>query len=168
MYDMSRVTSNGYNDSTDSADARYAMKEALNAQRTEDYYNGSYTRSGGVVDPLPDDAPLFVKQYYAYYKTPRGFHPRSGNSTDGWNVTSSLPFINFPLLSRAGEIRNAVMVVHGEIAHSRYFGEDAFKLLKGDNKKLMIVPDANHCDLYDNLEKIPMDAIAEFYNTWMK
>jgi fermentation-respiration switch protein FrsA (DUF1100 family) len=168
MYDMSRVTSNGYNDAADSADARYAMKEALNAQRTEDYRNGSYTRAGGVVDPLPEDAPLFVKQYYAYYKTSRGFHPRSGNSTDGWNKTSSLSFINFPLLSRAGEIRNAVMVVHGEIAHSRYFGEDAFKLLKGNNKKLVIVPGANHCDLYDNLEKIPMDAIAEFYHTWMK
>jgi fermentation-respiration switch protein FrsA (DUF1100 family) len=168
MYDMSRVTSNGYNDAADSADARYAMKESLNAQRTEDYRNGSYTRAGGVVDPLPEDAPLFVKQYYAYYKTSRGFHPRSGNSTDGWNKTSSLSFINFPLLSRAGEIRNAVMVVHGEIAHSRYFGEDAFKLLKGNNKKLVIVPGANHCDLYDNLEKIPMDAIAEFYHTWMK
>jgi fermentation-respiration switch protein FrsA (DUF1100 family) len=168
MYDMSRVTSNGYNDAADSADARYAMKEALNAQRTEDYRNGSYSRAGGVVDPLPEDAPLFVKQYYAYYKTSRGFHPRSGNSTDGWNMTSSLSFINFPLLSRAGEIRNAVMVVHGENAHSRYFGEDAFKLLKGNNKKLVIVPGANHCDLYDNLEKIPMDAIAEFYHTWMK
>jgi fermentation-respiration switch protein FrsA (DUF1100 family) len=161
MYDMSRVTSNGYNDAADSA-------EALNAQRTEDYRNGSYSRAGGVVDPLPEDAPLFVKQYYAYYKTSRGFHPRSGNSMEGWNMTSSLSFINFPLLSRAGEIRNAVMVVHGEIAHSRYFGEDAFKLLKGNNKKLVIVPGANHCDLYDNLEKIPMDAIAEFYHTWMK
>jgi hypothetical protein len=168
MYDMSRVTSNGYNDSADSADARYAMKEALNAQRTEDYRNGRYTRAGGVVDPLPDDAPLFVKQYYAYYKTPRGFHPRSGNSTDGWNVTSSLPFINFPLLSRADEIRNAVMIVHGENAHSRYFGEDAFKKLKGDNKKLVIVPGANHCDLYDNLEKIPFDDIAEFFNAYLK
>jgi hypothetical protein len=168
MYDMSRVTSNGYNDSADSADARYAMKELLNAQRTEDYRNGQYTRAGGVVDPLPDDAPLFVKQYFAYYKTPRGFHPRSGNSTDGWNMTSSLPFINFPLLSRAGEIRNAVMIVHGENAHSRYFGEDAFKKLKGDNKKLVIVPGANHCDLYDNLEKIPFDDIAEFFNAYLK
>ncbi len=168
MYDMSRVTANGYNDVADNADARYAMKEALNAQRTEDYRKGQYTRAGGVVDPLPDDAPLFVKQYYAYYKTPRGFHPRSGNSTDGWNMTSSISFINFPLLSRADEIRNAVMVVHGEIAHSRYFGEDAFKLLKGDNKKLVIVPGANHCDLYDNMEKIPFDTIAEFYHTWMK
>jgi hypothetical protein len=168
MYDMSRVTSNGYNDSADSADARYAMKELLNAQRTEDYRNGQYTRAGGVVDPLPDDAPLFVKQYFAYYKTPRGFHPRSGNSTDGWNMTSSLPFINFPLLSRADEIRNAVMIVHGENAHSRYFGEDAFKKLKGDNKKLVIVPGANHCDLYDNLEKIPFDDIAEFFNAYLK
>jgi hypothetical protein len=167
MYDMSRVTANGYFDSADNDDARYAMKGALNAQRTEDYRNGRYTRAGGVVDPLPDDAPLFVKQYYAYYKTPRGFHPRSGNSTDGWNMTSSLPFINFPLLSRAGEIRNAVMIVHGENAHSRYFGEDAFKKLKGDNKKLVIVPGANHCDLYDNLEMIPFDDIADFYNTWL-
>jgi hypothetical protein len=167
MYDMSRVTANGYFDSADNDDARYAMKEALNAQRTDDYRNGRYTRAGGVVDPLPDDAPLFVKQYYAYYKTPRGFHHRSGNSTDGWNMTSSLPFINFPLLSRAGEIRNAVMIVHGENAHSRYFGEDAFKKLKGDNKKLVIVPGANHCDLYDNLEMIPFDDIADFYNTWM-
>jgi hypothetical protein len=168
MYDMSRVTSNGYNDSADNVAARYAMKEALNAQRTEDYRDGQYTRAGGVVDPLPKDAPLFVKQYYAYYKTPRGFHPRSGNSTDGWNITSSLSFINFPLLSRAEEIWNAVLVVHGEIAHSRYFGEDAFKKLKGDNKKLVIVPGANHCDLYDNMEMIPFDTITEFYNTWMK
>jgi hypothetical protein len=168
MYDMSRVNANGYFDADDNADARYKMKEAYSAQRTADYRNGDYQRAGGVVDPLPEDAPLFVKQYYAYYKTPRGFHPRSGNSTDGWNTTSSIPFVNFPLLSRADEIRNAVMIVHGELAHSRYFGEDAFKLLKGDNKKLVIVPDANHCDLYDNLEKIPMNTIAEFYNTWMK
>jgi hypothetical protein len=116
------VTSNGYNDSADSADARYAMKEALNAQRTEDYRNGRYTRAGGVVDPLPDNAPLFVKQYYDYYKTPRGSHPRSGNSTNGWNVTSSLPFINFLLLSRADEIRNAVMIVHGEVITFGIYG----------------------------------------------
>jgi hypothetical protein len=168
MYDMSRVNANGYFDADDNADVRYKMKEVYSAQRTEDYRNGDYQRAGGVVDPLPEDAPLFVKQYYAYYKTPRGFHPRSGNSTDGWNTTSSISFVNFPLLSRADEIRNAVMIVHGELAHSRYFGEDAFKLLKGDKKKLVIVPDANHCDLYDNLEKIPMDTIAEFYNTWMR
>ena len=168
MYDMSRVSSNGFFDADNNADARYKMKEAMNAQRTADYHAGSYQRAGGVVDPLPDDAPLFVKDYYAYYKTQRGFHPRSGNSTDGWNITSTLPFINIPLLSRADEIRNAVMIVHGENAHSRYFGEDAFKLLKGDNKKLVIVPGASHCDLYDNLGKIPFDAIVEFYNDNLK
>ena len=168
MYDMSRVTSNGYFDQEDNTDARYKAKEALNAQRTEDYRNGQYQRAGGVVDPLPDDAPQFIKDYYAYYKTPRGYHARSGNSNDGWNTTSPLPFINFPLLSRAGEIRNAVMIVHGEKAHSRYFGEDAFKKLQGDNKELLIVKDASHCDLYDNLDKIPFDKITEFYNTWLK
>ncbi|MDE5763035.1 MAG: alpha/beta hydrolase, partial [Bacteroidales bacterium] len=168
MYDMSRVISNGYFDQEDNADARYKAKEALNAQRTENYRNGQYQRAGGVVDPLPDDAPQFIKDYYAYYKTPRGYHARSGNSNDGWNTTSPLPFINFPLLSRAGEIRNAVMIVHGEKAHSRYFGEDAFKKLQGDNKELLIVKDASHCDLYDNLDKIPFDKITEFYNTWLK
>lgn len=168
MYDMCRVTANGYFDSDDNADARYKAKEAMNAQRTEDYRKGSYRRAGGVVDPLPDDAPQFVKDYYAYYKTPRGYHIRSGNSNDGWNATSYLPFINFTLLDRAGEIRNAVMVVHGEKAHSRYFGEDAFRKLRGDNKQLLIVADANHCDLYDNLEKIPFAEIAAFFNEYMK
>ncbi len=167
MYDMCRVTANGYFDADDNEDARYKAKESLNAQRTEDYRNGRYQRAGGVIDPLPDDVPLFVKEYYDYYKTPRGFHQRSGNSTDGWNTTSSLPFINFTLFNRAGEIRNAVMIVHGEKAHSRYFGESTFKLLKGNNKKLLIVSDANHTDLYDNLDKIPFDQIAEFYNKWM-
>lgn len=168
MYDMCRVTANGYFDSEDSADVRNKKREDMARQRTEDYRNGRYSRAGGVVDPLPADAPQFVKEYFAYYKTPRGFHPRSGNSTDGWNVTSSLPFINFALLGRAGEIRNAVMVVHGENAHSRYFGEDAFRLLHGDNKELLIVDGANHTDLYDNLEKIPFYQIAAFYNKWMK
>ncbi len=167
MYDMCRVTANGYNDADDNADARYRAREAMNARRTEDYRTVSYQRAGGVVDPLPDDAPQFVKEYYAYYKTPRGFHARSGNSTDGWNVTSSLPFINFTLLDRASEIRNAVMVVHGEKAHSRYFGEDAFRRLRGDNKELLIVADANHCDLYDNLDKIPFDQIVAFFNRRM-
>ena len=134
-------------------------------QRTEDYRNGKYTRGGGVVDPLPDDAPEFVKRYYDYYKTPRGFHPRSGNSTDGWNVTSSFPFINFTLLERASEIESAVMVLHGDRAHSLYFGKDAFKKLKGDNKQLLIVNDADHTDLYDNLDKIPFDEIAAFYKS---
>lgn len=167
MYDMSRVISNGYNDADDNEEARYKMKEAVNAQRVEDYRNDAYARAGGVVDPLPEDAPQFVKEYYAYYKTPRGYHERSGNSTDGWNVTSVLSFINFPLLHRAGEIRNAVMIVHGEKAHSLYFGQDAFKKLKGDNKEMLIVEDANHVDLYDNLEKIPFDQIATFFNRWM-
>lgn len=167
MYDMCRVTANGYFDADNNADARYKAKEAMNAQRTADYRNGSYQRAGGVVDPLPADAPQFVKDYYAYYKTPRGYHARSGNSTDGWNSTSFLPFVNFTLLDRAGEIRNAVMVLHGENAHSRYFGEDAFKLLRGDNKELLIVAGANHTDLYDNLEKIPFDQLATFFNTNM-
>lgn len=167
MYNMCRVTANGYFDADDNADARYKAKEAMNRQRTEDYRSGHYTRGGGVVDPLPNDAPQFVKDYYAYYKTPRGYHERSGNSTDGWNISSSLPFINFTLLDRAGEIRNAVMVLHGENAHSRYFGEDAFKLLHGDNKELLIVADANHTDLYDNLNKIPFDQLAGFYAKWM-
>lgn len=168
MYDISRCTSNGYFDANDNPDARYKMLEAMTAQRTEDYRNGSYRRAGGVVDPLPADAPQFVKEYYAYYKTPRGYHPRSGNSTDGWNFTSNLPFINFPLLSRAGEIRNAVMVVHGEKAHSLYMGKTAFSKLHGNNKELLIVADANHCDLYDNLEKIPFNQIAAFFATNMK
>lgn len=142
--------------------------EEMTALRIEDYRTGQYKRAGGVIDPLPSDAPQFVKDYYAYYKTPRGFHPRSGNSTDGWNSTSNLPFINLPLLSRAGEIRNAVMVVHGEKAHSLYMGKTAFSKLHGDNKGLLIVADANHCDLYDNLDKIPFDQIAASYATRMK
>lgn len=168
MYDMCRVTANGYFDRNDNADARYAYKEKMCAQRTEDYVLGRYKRDGGVVDPLPADAPEFVKRYFDYYKTPRGFHPRSGNSTDGWNITSFLPFINFTLLDRIGEIRNAVMILHGEKAHSLYFGEDAFKRLQGDNKELLIVADADHTDLYDNLEKIPFDRIATFFNNRMK
>ncbi len=127
MYDMCRVTSNGYYDANNSAESRNEMRKQMARQRTEDYRNGKYTRGGGVVDPLPDDAPEFVKRYYDYYKTPRGFHPRSGNSTDGWNVTSSFPFINFTLLERASEIESAVMVLHGDRAHSLYFGKDAFK-----------------------------------------
>lgn len=167
MYDMTRVTANGYFDADNSADKRNATRAAISAQRTEDYRNGNYQRAGGVVDPLPDDAPQFVKDYHAYYKTKRGYHERSGNSTDGWNTTSALPFMNFKFFEYAGELDRAVMIVHGEKAHSRYFGEDTFKLLHGDNNELLIVADATHCDLYDNLDKIPMNQIATFFSTWM-
>ena len=149
MYDMSRVNANGYFDAMD-ADQRYELRRQLNAQRTLDAKNGTYELAGGVVDPLPDDAPQFVKDYYAYYKTPRGYHKRSLNSNNGWNKTSSLSFINMPLLAYSDEIRNAVLMIHGEKAHSRYFSEDAFKKLKGDNKELLIIPGASHVDLYDN------------------
>ena len=167
MYDMTRVNANGYYDSENSPEQRNAKRKAMAEQRTADYRSGSYTRAGGVVDPLPDDAPLFVKEYYDYYKTPRGYHERSGNSTDGWNVTSNLPFMNFKFFEYAGELESAVMIVHGEKAHSLYFGEDTFKKLHGDNKELLIVADANHVDMYDNLEKIPFNQIATFFNTWM-
>lgn len=168
MYDMSRVTANGYFDEADSAGARNAMRRMLSSQRTEDYRNGTYARAGGVVDPLPEDAPQFVKDYHAYYKTERGYHRRSLNSNDGWNTTSALSFLNMPLMTYIGEIENAVMIVHGEKAHSRYFGEDAFRRLKGDNKKLLIVPGASHTDLYDNMEKIPFGRIVEFYRTYLR
>lgn len=167
MYDMSRVNANGYYDSMN-ADQRYELKKQLNEQRTVDARNGSYERAGGVVDPLPDDAPQFVKDYYAYYKTPRGYHPRSLNSNDGWNKTSSLSFINMPILSYCDEIRSAVLLIHGEKAHSRYFSEDTYKRLKGDNKRLLIIPGANHTDLYDNLSVIPFDEIDKFMKEAMK
>lgn len=167
MYNMSRVNANGYYDAMD-ADARYALREKLNAQRTEDFENRTYALAGGVVDPLPDDAPQFVKDYYAYYKTPRGYHERSLNSNKGWNVTSSLSFINTPQLAYAGEIRNPVLIIHGEKAHSRYFGEDAFKLLTGDNKELMIIPGVSHVDLYDRVDIIPFDKLESFFNENLK
>ena len=170
MYDMTRVTAKGYNDSADNADARYAAKQAMNAQRIIDYKNGSYERAGGVIDPLPEDAPQFIKDYHAYYKTPRGYHKRSLNSNEGWNKTSALSLMNMPILAYSGEIRNAVMVVHGEKAHSRYFGEDAFKRLKGKNKELYIVPGANHTDLYDGGDNnyIPFDRIEKFFRDNLK
>lgn len=167
MYDMSRVNANGYFDSMD-ADARYELRKQLNAQRTEDAKNGTYALAGGVIDPLPDDAPQFVKDYYDYYKTERGYHPRSLNSNNGWNKTSALPFINMPLLSYSDEIRSAVLVMHGEKAHSRYFSEDAFKKLQGDNKELMIIPGASHVDLYDRMDIIPFDKIEIFFNNYLK
>ena len=165
MYDMSRVNANGYFDADDNAEARNALRKKLAAQRTEDFRNGFPKPGGGVPDELPADAPQFFKDYHAYYKTPRGYHPRSLNSNQGRNATEAIPVINFPLMSRADEIENAVLVIHGEKAHSRYFGEDAFKKLKGDNKELMIIPGASHTDLYDNLQAIPFDKIeAFFYN----
>lgn len=168
MYDMSRVNANGYFDANNNADDRHALRQQLNAQRTEDYRNGTYALAGGVVDPLPADAPQFVKDYHAYYKTPRGYHKRSLNSNGGWNKTSTLSFLNMPILSYAGEIRNAVLLVHGEKAHSRYFSEDTYKMLKGNNKELLIVPGASHTDLYDNFEKIPFDKIEQFYREYLK
>ncbi len=162
MYDISRCTANGYFDAMD-ADARYELRRQLNAQRTEDARNGSYALAGGVVDPLPEDAPQFVKDYYDYYKTPRGYHARSLNSNGGWNKTSSLAFINAPILAYSDEIRSTVLLVHGEKAHSRYFSEDALKKLKGDNKELMIIPGANHTDLYDRVGVIPFDKMESFF-----
>ena len=168
MYDMTRVNAKGYFDEADSADARYEMKKALNEQRTKDYAAGTYALAGGVIDPLPDDAPWFVKDYYAYYKTDRGYHPRSLNSNNGWNMTSSLSFINMPILQYAHEIRSAVMVLHGEKAHSRYFGEDAFKMLQGENKELVIVPGATHVDLYDQKDIIPFEKVQQFFEEYLK
>ena len=168
MYDMTRVSAKGYFDEADSADARYEMKKALNAQRTEDYKNGEYKLGGGVVDPLPDNAPFFVKDYYDYYKTERGYHKRSLNSNGGWNMTSSLSFINMPILAYSDEIRSAVIVIHGEKAHSCYFSKDAFAKLKGDNKELMIIPNAVHTDLYDRKDIIPFDKIESFYKEYLK
>lgn len=167
MYDMSRVNANGYFDAMD-ADARYELRKQLNAQRTKDAKNNTYELGGGVVDPLPEDAPQFVKDYYAYYKTPRGYHKRSLNSNGGWNKTSSLSFINMPILTYSDEIRNAVLLIHGEKAHSRYFSEDAFKKLKGDNKELLIIPKASHVDLYDRTDIIPFDKIETFFQNHLK
>lgn len=167
MYDMARVNSRGYFDSLD-AEGRYQLLEDLNKQRTLDYKNNSYARAGGVPDVLPTDAPQFLKDYYAYYKTKRGFHERSLNSTAGWNKTSALTFMNTSLLNYGDQIRSAVLIIHGEKAHSRYFGEDAFKKLKGSNKELMIIPGANHTDLYDRLDVIPFDKLDEFFSTYLK
>lgn len=164
MYDMSRVNAKGYFDSEDSEEARYEKKKALNRQRTEDYKTSAYAAGGGVVDPLPDDAPFFVKDYYDYYKTERGYHKRSLNSNNGWNVTGTMSFMNMPILHYSSEIRSAVLLVHGEKAHSCYFSRDAYKNLKGDNKELMLIPDAVHTDLYDRTEVIPFDKIKEFFD----
>lgn len=162
MYDMSRVTANGYNDSMD-ADERYELRIQLNAQRTKDALAGDYARAGGVADPLPADAPQFVRDYHDYYKTVRGYQERSLNSNDGWNTTSPLSFMNTQQLAYAGEIRNPVLIIHGEKAHSRYFGEQAFVKLTGDNKHLLIIPGASHVDLYDRTDIIPFDKMETFF-----
>ena len=168
MYDMTRVNANGYFDSENTAEARYEKKKAMNAQRTEDYRSGSYALAGGVVDPLPEAAPQFVKDYYAYYKTPRGYHPRSLNSNGGWNITSSLSFMNMPLLQYSQEIRSAVLLVHGEKAHSCYFSRDAFQKLTGDNKELLIIPGASHVDLYDRMDVIPFEKLKRFFEEYLR
>ena len=173
MYDMTRVNAKGYFDAADSADARYETKKVLNAQRTKDYRDGTYARAGGVVDPLPEDAPFFVKDYYDYYKTERGYTERSLNSNDGWNVTSSLSFLNMPILRYSHEIRSAVLMIHGEKAHSCYFSRDAFADMVRDNpyaenKELLIIPDAVHTDLYDRKEIIPFGKIEQFFREYLQ
>ena len=167
MYDMTRVSAKGYNDSI-SEKTRYDIKKLLNKQRTEDYKNGSYAKAQGLPDKLKGDEPQFVKDYWNYYKTKRGFHSRSINSNGNWNITSSLSLMNMPILSYANEIKSAVLLVHGEKAHSRYFSETVYKKLKGKNKELLIVKNANHVDLYDNIEKIPFNKITEFYKMYLK
>ena|SRR3712207_1564247 len=162
MYDMTRVGAKGYFDSVD-ADERYKNRQNLNNQRTLDYKNGYYALAGGVVDPLPEDAPDFVKDYHAYYKTDRGYHARSLNSNNGWNVTFGLSFMNMPILQYADEIRSACLLVHGEKAHSLYFSQGAFEKLTGDNKELFVIPGANHTDLYDKMDVIPFDKMQKFF-----
>lgn len=170
MYDMTRVNAKGYFDGEDNAEARYEKKKAMNAQRITDYKNGTYALAGGVVDPLPDDALFFVKDYYDYYKTERGYHERSLNSNGGWNITSSLSFLNMPILHYAKENRSAVLLVHGEKAHSCYFSRDAFTNMTNgskysDNKELLIIPEAVHTDLYDKTDIIPFDKLTDFFTT---
>lgn len=164
MYDMSRVNANGYFDVMGEKE-RYELRQKFNAQRTKDFKNGNYKIAQGLPDKLAGEEPKFVQDYWGYYKTKRGYHKRSLNSNSGWSTTSSLSFINMPLLTYIGEIKNAVLLVHGENAHSRYFSEDAYKKLKGNNKELLIIKEANHVDLYDNLEKIPFDKIENFLKT---
>ena len=168
MYDMSRVAGNGYFDANDSKAERKAAREVVNKQRTEDYRNGTYARAGGVIDPLPEDAPFFVKDYYDYYKTERGYHPRSLNSNDGWTVNTQTSLMNTRLFTYAGEIDSAVLMIHGDKAHSCYLSEDTFKLLKGDNKELMIIPGAVHTDLYDRKDIIPFEKIEAFFTEYLR
>ena len=179
MYDMTKVNAEGYFKSEDSKEQRMEKRKAMAAQRTEDFKSGSYKRAGGVIDPLPEDAPFFVKDYYDYYKTKRGYHERSGNSTDGWNVTGCQSFLNQPLLAWAHEIETPVLLIHGEKAHSRYFSEYAFEKMTGihvngvsktvGNKELMIIPGAVHTDLYDDKNgKIPYDKMEAFFKANLK
>ena len=175
MYNMSRVNANGYFDAADNEKARYETRQKLNAQRTKEYAQGFYEQGGGVVEPLPADAPKFVKDYHAYYKTPRGYHKRSGNSNDGWTVTGTMSFLNQPILAYSREIRSAVLLIHGENAHSRYFSEDAYRDMSSytdyrDNKELLIVPGASHTDLYDGGGKnaIPFDKLDRFFTEHLK
>ncbi len=173
MYDMSRVGAKGYFDANDSEEERHNLRVTYNAQRIEDYKTGTYKRAGGVVDPLPEDAPFFVKDYYDYYKTKRGYHKRSLNSNDGWNVTGTMSFMNQPILQYTNEIRNAVLIMHGEKAHSCYMSKDAYKNMTenskyANNKELMIIPNAVHTDLYDKKDVIPFDKIEEFFKTYLK
>jgi len=173
MYDMSRVTTNGYFDSTNTEEARYEAKKAMNAQRIEDFKKGEYKLGGGVVDPLPEDAPFYVKDYYDYYKTKRGYHKRSLNSNGGWNVTAAMSLMNTRLLQFSNEIRNAILIIHGEKAHSCYFSKDAYaNMIKDskytDNKELLIIPNAVHTDLYDQKNIIPFDKIDNFFKTYLK
>ena len=175
MYDMGRVNANGYFDSEDSEEKRYEKKTALNAQRIKDYQSGEYVLGGGVIDPLPEDAPFFVKDYHDYYKTERGYHPRSLNSNGGWNIIGCMSFMNQPINTYSNEIRSAVLIIHGEKAHSCYFSKDAYSAMTKDskytdNKELMIIPDAVHTDLYDGGGKnaIPFDKIEAFYREYLK
>lgn len=163
MYDMTRVNAKGYFDSEDSEEARYEKRKFLNKQRIVDYKSGKYMLAGGVVNTLPEDAPFFVKNYFDYYKTKRGYHERSLNSNGGWNITSSLSFLNMPILQYSNEIRSSVLIIHGEKAHSCYFSYDAYKNLKGNNKELLIIPNAVHTDLYDQMDIIPFDKLEQFF-----
>lgn len=168
MYDMTRVNAKGYFDAEDSEQARFAKRKALNAQRIADYQNGEYALGGGVVEVLPEDAPFFVKDYFDYYKTARGYHARSLNSNGGWNITSALSFLNMPILQYSSEIRSAALVMHGEKAHSCYFSKDAFQKLQGDNKELLIIPDAVHTDLYDRMDIIPFGRMEQFFRKYLQ
>ena len=173
MYDMTRVTAKGYFDGEDSEEARHRTRTALNEQRVRDYRSGSYARAGGVADPLPEDAPFFVKDYYDYYKTPRGYHKRSLNSNEGWNVTSALSLLNAPILYYSSEIRSAVLIIHGEKAHSCYMGKDAYANMVKDNpyagnKELYLIPNAVHTDLYDRIDVIPFDKMEAFFKENLK